>query len=427
MFNINYLREHPDIVKENLAKRQDPKKIKLVDEILGLDKEWRAWKGQLDELRHRRNEISLEINKAKKESKDVKSLVEEAKVLPRKIEELEKHTEELWQKIRQLLLMLPNLLHPSVPFGKDDTENEQVRTFGKMPVFDFDPVSHVDLLAKWDLADIERAAKISGARWYFLKNELAILEMALSRYAVDFMVKKGFTFMQPPYMIARRPMEGVVPLGDFEEALYKIEGEDLYNIATSEQPMTAMFMDEVLEEKQLPIKMVAFSTCFRKEAGAHGKDTKGIFRVHQFNKVEQFIFSAPEQSWELHEELIKNAEELFQSLKLPYRIVNICTADIGSVAAKKYDLEVWMPVQGCYREMVSCSNCTDYQSRKLNIKYGALGAAGNPLVHTLNSTAVATSRAIAAIIENYQQGDGSFMVPKVLQKLMGGIKVIGKK
>ncbi|MBI4016292.1 MAG: serine--tRNA ligase [Candidatus Aenigmarchaeota archaeon] len=424
MFNINYLREHPDLARENLTKRQDPKKLKLVEEILSLDKEWRAWKGELDDLRHRRNDISLEINKAKKENKDVKVLVEEAKTLPRKIEELEKHTEEVLQKIRQLLLMLPNMLHPSVPFGKDDTENEQVKTFGKMPTFDFDPASHVDLLAKWNLADIERAAKISGARWYFLKNELAILEMAISKYAIDFMIKKGFAFFQPPYMISRKPMEGVVPLGDFEEALYKIEGEDLYNIATSEQPMTAMYMDEVLEEKQLPIKMTAFSPCFRKEAGAHGKDTKGIFRTHQFNKVEQVVIAKPEESWHIHEELLANAVEFFESLGLHGRIVNICTGDIGMVASKKYDIEVWMPVQKAYREVVSCSNCTDYQAIGLNIKYLKAGKE-REYVHTLNSTCVATGRALVAIMENFQDKKGAIHIPQILQKYCG-FKKIGK-
>ncbi len=422
MFNLNYLREHPDLVRENLAKRQDPKKIKLVEEVINLDKEWRAWKGQLDELRHRRNAISLEINKAKKEGKNADALIEEAKVLPRKIEELEQHTEEIWQKIRQLLLQLPNMLHPSVPFGKDDTENEQVRLFGKMPAFDFEPVSHVDLLQKWDLADIERAAKISGARWYFLKKELAILEMAITRYAVDFMIKKGFTFVQPPYMISRKPMEGVVPLGDFEEALYKIEGEDLYCIATSEQPMTAMFMDEVLDEKQLPIKMAAFSACFRKEAGAHGKDTKGIFRTHQFNKVEQIVIAKPEESWHIHEELIANLEGFFASLGLHGRIVNICTGDIGTVASKKYDAEVWMPVQKKYREVGSCSNCTDYQAIGLEIKY-LKGGKDREYVHTLNSTCVATGRALVAIMENFQDKKGVIHIPEVLQKYCGFGKI----
>lgn len=423
MLNINYLREHPNLVKENIAKRQEPKKIKLVDETLSLDKEWRAWKGELDELRHRRNDISLEINKAKKEKCDATGLIEEAKILPRKIAELETHTEDVWQKIRQLLLQLPNILHPSVPFGKDNTENEQVKTFGTMPTFDFGPVSHVDLLAKWDLADFDRAAKISGARWYFLKKELAILEMALTKYAVDFMIEKKHTFVQPPYMIARKPMEGVVPLSDFEDALYKIDGDDLYCIATSEQPMTAMFMDETLDEKQLPIKMVACSPCFRKEAGAHGKDTKGIFRVHQFNKVEQIVIAKPEESWHIHEELLANALEFFETLGLHGRVVNICTGDIGMVAAKKYDIEVWMPVQKTYREVVSCSNCTDYQAIGLNIKY--LKGQDREYVHTLNSTCVATTRALVAIIENFQDKKGIIHIPQVLQKYCG-FKKIGK-
>jgi seryl-tRNA synthetase len=276
--------------------------------------------------------------------------------------------------------------------------------------------------------DIERAGKIAGARFFYLKTEGVLLDMALMSFAIEEMVKKGHKPVEPPFMMRREAYEGVVALSDFEDVLYKIEGEDLYLIATSEHPMAAMFMNEVLRAEDLPLKFVGISPNFRKEAGAHGKDTRGIFRTHQFNKIEQFIFCKPEDSWRIHEELIRNAEELIQKLGLSYRVVNVCTGDMGTVAAKRYDIEAWMPAQGAYREMISCSNDTDYQARRLNIKYREKeGEAPAGLVHTLNSTALATGRTIVAILENYQQEDGSIIVPKALRKYMGGIEKIEHK
>jgi seryl-tRNA synthetase len=276
--------------------------------------------------------------------------------------------------------------------------------------------------------DIERAGKIAGARFFFLKGEGVLLDMALISFALEEMVGKGYTPIEPPFLMRRKPYEGVVALSDFEDVLYKVENEDLYMIATSEHPMAAMFMDEVLKTEDLPLKLVGISPNFRKEAGAHGKDTRGIFRTHQFNKIEQFIFCKPEDSWKMHEELIRNAEELVQKLGLPSRVVNVCTGDIGTVAAKKYDIEAWMPAQNAYRELGSCSNCTDYQARRLNIKYREKeGEPPKGFVHTLNSTAIATGRTIVAILENYQQEDGSVIVPEVLRKYMGGIKKIELK
>ncbi|MBC7131192.1 serine--tRNA ligase, partial [Candidatus Bathyarchaeota archaeon] len=255
-----------------------------------------------------------------------------------------------------------------------------------------------------------------------------LLDFALMKFALEHLMEKGYVPIEPPYFMRRKPYEGVIALNDFEENLYKIEGEDLYLIATSEHPIAAMFMDEVLLADELPKKFAGVSTNFRKEAGAHGKDTRGIFRTHQFNKVEQFIFCKPEDSWVLHEELLRNAEELFQKLGLPYRVVNVCSGEIGAVAAKKYDIEVWMPAQGTYREAVSCSNCTDYQARRLNIKYREKpGEPPRGFVHTLNSTAIATGRTIVAILENYQQEDGSVVIPEVLRKYMGGVSKIEPK
>jgi seryl-tRNA synthetase len=276
--------------------------------------------------------------------------------------------------------------------------------------------------------DIERAGKIAGARFFFLKGEGVLLDMALMSFALGEMVKKGYMPIEPPFLMRRKPYEGVVALSDFEDVLYKVENEDLYMIATSEHPMAAMFMEEVLKAEDLPLRLVGISSNFRKEAGAHGKDTRGIFRTHQFNKIEQFVFCKPADSWKIHEELIRNAEELVQKLGVPYRVVNVCTGDMGTVAAKRYDIEVWMPAQNVYREIISCSNDTDYQARRLNIRYREKeGEPPKDFVHTLNSTAIATGRTIVAILENYQQEDGSVMVPEALRKYIDGIKKIELK
>lgn len=423
MLDINYVREHPEVVKENLARRQEPDKIKWVDEILALDKEWRDLKGQMDVLRHKRNTLSEEINTLKKQGMDAKKVIDEVKSLPLTIGEIDAKSTDLQNKIRTLLMKTPNLLHDSVPFGKTDADNVTVKKFGKLPKFKFPLVGHEELMLKHNLLDLDRAAKIAGARQYFLKNELAILQLSLLRYAVDFIRKKGYSLFIPPFMMNRRAHEGVTSLDAFEDTMYKIEGEDLYMIATSEFPGTAQFIDEVLSVEKLPLKLVGLSTCFRKEAGAHGKDTKGIFRVHQFNKVEQLIICKPEDSWHFHEELIKNAAAFFESLGLHCRIVNICTGDIGIVAAKKYDIEVWMPAQNAYREVVSCSNCTSYQAVRLNLKYNV--GAEKKYVHTLNSTCTTDTRPLVAIFENFQQKDGTIKIPTVLQKYCG-FKVIGK-
>ncbi len=417
MLDISYVRQYPDVVRENLRKRQVPEYLTYFDAVLKNDELWRGLKAKVDQARARRNKISAEINEAKKSGKDASKLIKEAAEIPKIIAEAEKQLAELHDKIRTCLFKIPNLTHESVPYGKDDTENKVVKTFGKKPTFKFAPISHVDLVQKKDWVDFERAGKISGARWYFLKGDLAVLEMAIVQYAMDFMREKKFTPVVPPFMMSRKAYEGVVSLEDFENVMYKVEGEDLYSIATSEHPLTAMYMDEVLDESQLPIKLAGFSTNFRKEAGAHGKDQKGIFRVHQFNKVEQIVICRPEESWHFHEELLKNALEFFDSLGLHGRVVNVCTGDLGIIAAKKYDIEVWYPVQDAFREVVSCSNCTSYQAVRSNIRFQH--DQERHFVHTLNSTCVATTRALVAILENFQNAKGSVDVPKVLQKYTG--------
>jgi seryl-tRNA synthetase len=425
MLDIKLVRKRPDIIIKSLKKRGDEKKIKWIKDIIEKDTEWRKLLFDLDKMRHERNVISMEINRMKKAGRNPAFNIKEMRKLNQKMEKTKKKVEKIKEQIRFYLMRLPNILHESVPVGRDENDNKVVKKWGTVRKFKFKPKSHVDLLKELGLADIERAGKISGARFYFLKNELVLMEFALMKLALDMLVKKGFALMETPCMIRRKPYEGVTDLADFEDVIYKVEGEDLYLIATSEHPLASMHMNEVLDEKSLPLKYAGFSPCFRKEAGSHGKDTKGIFRVHQFNKIEQFVFSRPGESWKEFERLIKNAEEIFKKLELPYRIVNVCTGDIGTVAAKKLDLEVWMPAQERYREVVSCSNCTDYQARRLNIRYGVEGEKPKDFVHTLNSTAVATARAIVAILENYQQADGSVAVPHILRQWMNGIKKIG--
>ncbi len=420
MLDIKLIREHPEVVRNDLEKRGTPEKLGMLNDLIAHDIEWRYCLAQVNELRRKRNVITAEIAKLKKQGVDATAKLKEAEGIPAAIKQLEDKVEAHREKINYALMRLPNILHESVPFGEDENDNVSIREWGKKPRFSFPPRNHIDLGLSLDLMDIERAAKISGSRFYYLKNEAVMLDLALMSFALTELEKKGFVSVEPPFMMRRRPYEGVTALSDFEEMLYKVEDEDLYLIATSEHPIAAMFMNEVLNAESLPMKYAGVSPCFRREAGAHGKDTKGIFRTHQFNKVEQFIFCKPEDSWRLHEELIANAEKLFQKLKLPYRIVNVCTGDIGTVAAKKYDLEVWMPAQKTYREAVSCSNCTSYQARRLNVKYREkTGKPPKDFVHTMNSTAIATGRTLVAILENYQQKDGTVEIPRALKPYMG--------
>ena len=428
MLDIKLIRENPKLVRNNLMKRGDPENLRMLDELIDFDRKWRQHLTELNELRHERRLITTEIAALKKKEKDANKELSKAKKIDTEITALEKQVNECEQKVNYYLMRLPNLLHESVPTGKDENDNVQVRSWGETPKFSFPVKDHINLGLSLDIMDIERAGKIAGARFFYLKREGVFLDMALMSFALEEMVKKDYTPIEPPFLMRREPYEGVVAISDFEDVLYKIEKEDLYLIATSEHPMAAMFMNEVLKAEDLPLKLVGVSTNFRKEAGAHGKDTRGIFRTHQFNKIEQFIFCKPEDSWKMHEELIQNAEELVQKLGLPYRVVNDCTGDIGTVAAKKYDVEAWMPAQNAYREIISCSNCTDYQARRLNIKYREKeGEPPKGYVHTLNSTAIATGRTIVAILENYQHKDGSVGVPEVLRKYMGGIKKIEPK
>jgi seryl-tRNA synthetase len=428
MLDIKLIRENPEFVKNNLAKRGNPENGKMLEALIALDAEWRQNLSKLNDLRHERKMMTAEIGKLKKAGKDAGEELEKAKSLDSESTSIQAKVAEAEGKTHEYLMQLPNLLHESVPVGKDDSGNVEVRSWGVIPKFGFDVKNHIDLGLNLDIIDVERAGKVTGSRFFYLKGEGVLLDMALMSFALEEMTKKGYLPVEPPYLMRRDAYEGVTALGDFEEVLYKIEDEDLYLIATSEHPMAAMYMNEVLKEEELPLKLAGISACFRKEAGAHGKDTRGMFRTHQFNKIEQFVFCTPEESWKLHEELLRNAEELVQKLGLPYRVVNVCTGDIGTVAAKKYDIEAWMPAQNAYREVVSCSNCTDYQARRLGIRYREKeGAPTKGFLHTLNSTAIATGRTIVAILENFQQEDGTIVVPEVLRKYMHDIEKISLK
>lgn len=424
MLDIRLIREKPDLVRQNLERRKKPEILKLFQRLLEVDKEWRRLTTRVNELRRRRNEISALIARLIRESQDASELKEEARRLPGLIKEVEEERRRLWEEEHYILMRLPNLLHDSVPEGEDEQDNVEIKRWGKPPSFDFKPRSHLEVLRDLGLIDFERGAKVAGSGFCYLRNELVLLDYAIMMFAVEELLRRGFTLIEPPFMLRREPYEGATSLEDFESVMYKVEGEDLYLIATSEHSIATMFMDEVLNAEDLPIRIVGVSPCFRREIGAHGKYTKGLFRMHQFNKVEQFVFCLPEQSWELHEELQRNSEELYQKLGLHYRVVNVCTGDIGTMAAKKYDIEVWM-ADGVYRESGSNSNCTDYQARRLNIRYRLKeGQPPTGFVHTLNNTALATSRIMLAIIEQYQQEDGSVRVPQPLRSYMGGIHCI---
>ena len=419
MLDIRFVRANPDAVRSDLKKRNDSGKLAWVDDVLVKDARSRELKVQTDELRRRRNVISREINEARKAGKDTAPLLQEAANLPQKIKDNDAEQDEIARIVHHYLMRLPNILDASVPQGKDDTENVEIKQVGTPRTLDFELKNHGQLAADKGWADFERATKISGAGFYFLKGSLVLLDLALQRFALDLLTQRGFTPILPPFMINRSSYEGVTDLDDFEKVMYKIDGDDVYLIATSEHPIGAMYRDEIFEEKDLPLRLAGISSCFRREIGSHGLDTKGLFRVHQFSKVEQFVFCRPEDSWQIHEELLANAEEVFHALGLPYRVVNICTGDIGTVAAKKYDIEVWMPRENAYKEVVSCSNCTAYQAVRLNIRVrDKENFESKRYVHTLNSTAIATSRAMRAILENCQEKDGSVVIPPVLRKYM---------
>lgn len=397
-----------------------------IDEVIRYDNLWLSLQHQTNQLRQQKNTAARSISAAKKAGDETKAqeILAEVASLGKEISQLENQTQEAIENRDRIRMSIPNILHQEVPNGADESGNTVHSVYGEKPVFEFEPRTHNELieLNKW--VDLKRAAKIAGSRFFFLKGDLARLEMALQNYTVDFLRQRGFTFVLPPVMMNRKAYEGVTDLSDFETVMYGVAPDNYYMIATSEHPLTAMYMEETIPEDQLPLKIVGVSPCFRREVGSHGQSDLGIWRVHQFTKIEQIVITKPEESWQMHEELLQNCIDLWNDLEIHYEVVNICTGDMGTVAARKYDLEAWIPGAGQYKEIVSCSNCTDYQANRLQIKYGQPGHANQPIVHTLNSTAVATSRALVAIMEQNQLADGRVSIPKPLVNYMGGQQIL---
>src|SRR5437879_3511042 len=415
MLDPKILRENPDKIKKMLTDRNVDFPL---DELIELDKNRRELILKTDELRKKRNEISIEIAKKKKANQDTTSFIEQMQETSQKLTELETEQTQIESNYTKLSLIIPNLIDDSVPIGKDATANKEIKKWGKIPQFDFKVKDHIYISQNLDLVDLERAAKVAGARFYYLKNDLVKLNQVLIQYALDFLSEKNYTLIQTPYLINRASMEGAIIAHDFEDVIYKIEGDDLYLIGTSEHAVASMHSNEILEGKILPLRYAGLSPCFRKEAGAHGRDQKGIFRVHQFEKVEQFVFSRPEESRKEHDQMLSNVEEFYQKLEIPYRLVILSSGDLGKVSAKTYDLEAWMAGQNSYREIVSCSNCLDFQARRLKIRFRDKTNDETQYVHTLNSTLVATTRNLVALIENFQTKEGHISIPKVLQKYL---------
>ncbi len=422
MLDVHLIRANPQLIKDNLKKKNQNDKLKDVDKFIELDKEWRSLKQQIDQLRNKRNTISLEINELIKQKKDAASKIKEVKAIPEKIKQIEAKAEKLNLEIEKSLSSFPNIIHKSVPIGKSEKDNKVLRTIGKIPKFAFPVKTHVELIENLKIADFEASARVAGKGFYYLKNELAILNQALIRFAIDFMRKKRYEYIETPLMLNEESIYASMDKAAIEQSVYSIKDENLNLIGTAEQSLLAMHANDVFLEEKLPKKYFSYSMCFRKEIGAHGINEKGLWRTHQFNKVEQFIFCKPEDSYLYYEELLKNTEQIMQKLKLPYRVVEFCSADLASWKSKSCDIEVYRPTLKEYGEIASLSNCTDYQARKLNIKLVRKDNT-REVVHTLNNTALATSRTMVAILENYQRKDGSIKVPAVLVPYTGFKKI----
>jgi seryl-tRNA synthetase len=417
MLDIDVFRNAADSVRADHARRGLP--TDALEEVIELDESWRQKNHEADAVRRERNVAARGIAAAKKsgDAEAADRILAEVSNLGKRIEQIAQESDELLRQRDARRMRIPNILHPEVPVGADEEGNTLHSMHGTAEQFEFEPRTHNELLDLNNWVELPRAAKITGSRFYFLKGDLARLDLALQQFAIDFLLARGQTLVQPPQMMNREAYEGVTDLADFETVMYNVQPDGFYLTATSEHPLTAMFMDEIIEPSLLPLRMAGVSACFRREVGAHGQSDKGIWRVHQFTKVEQVIICQPDDSWEHHEELLTNAVDLWNELEVHFRVVNICTGDMGTVAARKYDLEAWMPGVGQFKEVVSCSNCTDYQANRLSMRYRT--AEGNESVHTLNSTAVATSRALAALLEQNQTAAGRVAIPTALRPYMG--------
>ncbi len=430
MLDIKFLRENPELVKENIRKKFEDQKVPMVDEVIRLDEQKRAANAEACELRANRNKISKEIGNLmaqgkKEEAMEMKELVTKE---AQRLAELEAQEDELEAKVKSLMMKIPNIIDPSVPIGKDDSENPEVRKWGEIPTFDFPIKAHYELGDTLGILDAERAGKVSGARFYFYLSQAARLERAVYNFMLDVHTQQNdYTEVIPPYIINGKSMQGTGQLPKFADDMYKVEGESMYMTPTAEVPLTNYFSGEIIDGALLPVHLTALTPCFRKEAGSAGKDTRGLIRQHQFHKVEMVKYCKPEDSWDELESLTAEAEKILQLLEIPYHVVCLCSGDIGFSSAKTYDIEVWMPAQNKYREISSCSNCLDFQARRANIRFRRTPGAKPEFVHTLNGSGLAVGRTVAAIMENYQQADGTIRVPDVLVPYMNGVTVIGKR
>ena len=416
MLDPRFVRDNIDIVKTSLNSRN----YKLaLDDFLKFEEERRSLQREADELKNKRNVVSEEIGRMRSQKQDASSLIEEMKGVSDTIKELDEKIKALEEKIEEFLLNVPNIPHESVPAGKDETENIELRKWGEPRQFDFEPLNHWDIGEMLGIIDFERAVKIAGARFSLTKGYGAKLERSLMNFMLDLNTSKGYKEVLPPIIVNRDSMRGTGQLPKFEMELFRIVDPEFYLIPTAEVPVTNIHRNEILNEKDLPIYYTAYTPCFRREAGSYGKDVRGLIRQHQFNKVELVKFVKPEDSFNELELLTANAEDILQKLGLPYRVVALCTGDIGFSAAKTYDLEVWLPGQQKYREISSCSNFTDYQARRANIRFRREGKKGTEFVHTLNGSGLAIGRTLVAVLENYQQKDGSVIVPEALRTYMG--------
>ena len=424
MIDINLIRTNPDLVRENIKKKFQDSKLPLVDEVLSLDTEYRNLKSEGDTLRAKRNTLSTTIGGLMREKKidEANAIKSEVSKINDRIKEIETNEEDITEKIRKIMLTIPNIIDKSVPIGKDDSENVEIEKFGEPAVPDFEIPYHADILATFDALDKESAGRTSGNGFYYLIGDGARLVSAMISYARDFMIDKGFTYCLPPFMIRGDVVNGVMSFAEMDAMMYKIEGEDLYLIGTSEHSMIGKFKGQIINESALPITMTSYSPCFRKEVGAHGIEERGIYRVHQFEKQEMVVLCKPEESMDWYNKMWSYSVELFRSLDIPVRTLECCSGDLADLKVKSCDIEAWSPRQKKYFEVCSCSTLGDAQARRLNIR--AKGEKGNYYLHTLNNTVLASTRALIALLENNYNADGSVNIPVALQKYMGGKKVI---
>lgn len=412
MLDPRFIRENSELVKRNYSRRKKPELLKLLEIFASIDEKLRILKGEIDNLRKERNEASERINLFKKEGKPIENIIKKIKSIPEEIKTKEEEYSKIEMELKTILSKLPNLIHEKVPYGKDASENKELKKVGNIRKFKFKPKTHIELLEINNWTDFDASAKISGKGFYVLKGDVALLNQALIRYAIDFMKKKKYTYIEPPLMLRKDVLFAALDQENFDNTIYRIDGEDLCLIGTSEHSLLGLFSNEIVYD--LPKKYFSYTMCFRKEVGSHGINERGLWRTHQFNKVEQFIFCEEKDSWKFFDDLLKNGEDFFKSLKIPYRLLEICTGDLSLWKARSIDLEGWRPTTNDYGELGSLSNCTSYQSRELGIK-----TKDKEYVHTLNNTLVATSRALVAVLENYQEKDGSVKVPKVLVSYLG--------